>query len=267
MGPRIRVGAFVTLSLLGAAAALPATAATPAPPLALTGEALNGTITDLVENCATGSLSFDVSGSASGPYAGTFTAHVEVSSTSTASPPFSVQYDLGAGIVVEYNAAVRSTTTISETFEIRSADGEVLVSGSKTQVNPGAFYCAQNAHVAVGGFDFGTPSATFAQLQTAPDGLAYSASIPTTDGVYTDAGTSTLAAVDIVAPSDIAVVIDNEFHETFTSTSLTPPVPAQSPVPAAKDDCEDGGWKDFARTDGSPFKNQGDCIQFVNTGK
>ena len=34
--------------------------------------------------------------------------------------------------------------------------------------------------------------------------------------------------------------------------------------PQTKDDCKNGGWATFI----SPtFKNQGDCIQFVNTGK
>ena len=35
---------------------------------------------------------------------------------------------------------------------------------------------------------------------------------------------------------------------------------------AVKDDCKDGGWKSFTRADGSPFKNQGDCIQYTNHG-
>ena len=34
-----------------------------------------------------------------------------------------------------------------------------------------------------------------------------------------------------------------------------------------KNDCKKGGWKDLARADRSSFKNQGDCIQFANTGK
>jgi hypothetical protein len=34
-----------------------------------------------------------------------------------------------------------------------------------------------------------------------------------------------------------------------------------------KDDCKKGGWMDLERADGSSFKNQGDCIQFMNTGK
>jgi probable HAF family extracellular repeat protein len=50
-------------------------------------------------------------------------------------------------------------------------------------------------------------------------------------------------------------------------------------VPRTKDDCKSGGWdnhvqankptgwQDLARADGSAFKNQGDCVSYVNTGK
>ncbi len=40
-------------------------------------------------------------------------------------------------------------------------------------------------------------------------------------------------------------------------------------VPATmfKDQCKDGGWKYLFRADGTAFKNQGDCIQYANTGK
>ena len=39
------------------------------------------------------------------------------------------------------------------------------------------------------------------------------------------------------------------------------------PVPASKDQCKDGGWQSLSREDGTAFKNQGDCIQYGNTGK
>lgn len=41
------------------------------------------------------------------------------------------------------------------------------------------------------------------------------------------------------------------------------------PVPKTKDDCKEGGWRNLSRTrtEATPFKNQGDCIQYVNTGK
>ncbi len=39
------------------------------------------------------------------------------------------------------------------------------------------------------------------------------------------------------------------------------------PVATTKNACKNGGWQTLMRADGSPFKNQGDCIQYVNTGK
>ncbi|HEX8748539.1 MAG TPA: hypothetical protein VF717_15315, partial [Pyrinomonadaceae bacterium] len=38
-------------------------------------------------------------------------------------------------------------------------------------------------------------------------------------------------------------------------------------VAATKDDCKAGSWNSFKRADGTSFKNQGQCIQYVNTGK
>lgn len=38
-------------------------------------------------------------------------------------------------------------------------------------------------------------------------------------------------------------------------------------VAAAVAACKNGGWATLSRADGSPFANQGDCIQYVNTGK
>ncbi len=38
-------------------------------------------------------------------------------------------------------------------------------------------------------------------------------------------------------------------------------------TPANKDECKNGGWQWLGRADGSVFRNQGDCIQYVNTGK
>lgn len=34
-----------------------------------------------------------------------------------------------------------------------------------------------------------------------------------------------------------------------------------------KEDCKNGGWRELVDDEGKPFKNQGDCIKFVNTGK
>ena len=37
-------------------------------------------------------------------------------------------------------------------------------------------------------------------------------------------------------------------------------------VVSTKDQCKKGGWQNVRRADGSSFTNQGDCIQYVNTG-
>jgi hypothetical protein len=34
--------------------------------------------------------------------------------------------------------------------------------------------------------------------------------------------------------------------------------------PTSKDECKNGGWKDLKTADGSSFKNQGQCIKYVN---
>jgi len=52
----------------------------------------------------------------------------------------------------------------------------------------------------------------------------------------------------------------------FASTNLISPrdlviVPSGA-TPTAKDECKEDGWQSF-----DPFKNQGDCIQWLNTGK
>ena len=42
---------------------------------------------------------------------------------------------------------------------------------------------------------------------------------------------------------------------------------AACPTPATAGQCKNDGWMTRTRMDASPFKNQGDCIQYVNTGK
>ena len=38
-------------------------------------------------------------------------------------------------------------------------------------------------------------------------------------------------------------------------------------VATNKDACKNGGWQNVRRADGSRFKNQGDCVSYVNTGR
>ena len=39
------------------------------------------------------------------------------------------------------------------------------------------------------------------------------------------------------------------------------------PVATNKDACQNGGWQNVYRANGSPFKNQGDCVSYTNTGR
>jgi hypothetical protein len=38
-------------------------------------------------------------------------------------------------------------------------------------------------------------------------------------------------------------------------------------VAGSIDACKNGGWRTLRRADGTSFSNQGDCIQYVNTGR
>lgn len=56
-----------------------------------------------------------------------------------------------------------------------------------------------------------------------------------------------------------SVEVDNL---TVNNTTVT----FEKPVAQSKDQCKGNGWKDVTRADGSGFKNQGECIKYVNTG-
>lgn len=62
-----------------------------------------------------------------------------------------------------------------------------------------------------------------------------------------------LAAVDVLTIGDGAETVTYDFEPYEIADD--------------HDDCKNGGWKSMRRADGSSFKNQGDCIQYVNTGK
>jgi hypothetical protein len=51
------------------------------------------------------------------------------------------------------------------------------------------------------------------------------------------------------------------------STSPEPAGDCNGSIVANKNQCKDSGWETLFRANGTGFKNQGDCIQYVNTGK
>jgi hypothetical protein len=79
-------------------------------------------------------------------------------------------------------------------------------------------------------------------------------------GLLSDSSGSVSRTLTVVStPPAVGAVITAPDTETFTldeSATLAPP------LPTSKDQCKQGGWKDF----GSTFKNQGDCVSFVASG-
>jgi hypothetical protein len=76
-------------------------------------------------------------------------------------------------------------------------------------------------------------------------------------------GSYPVTGIDLVVDGfgpDITAQFDNT---QINSTTYT----YEPPTPSSAADCKNGGWKNVYRADGSAFKNQGDCIQYVNTGK
>jgi hypothetical protein len=61
------------------------------------------------------------------------------------------------------------------------------------------------------------------------------------------------------------VIVDQPGRWTVTNVELGQG--EAGGVAKDKDKCKKGGWADLTRANGSSFKNQGDCIQYVNTGK
>jgi hypothetical protein len=107
-----------------------------------------------------------------------------------------------------------------------------------------------------------TPTATASETLTATD---------TATPTDTPTSTSTSAPSDTPTSTSTSVPSDTP---TSTSTAgpidtatFTPTAGPTSAVPTNKDQCKKGGWMTLTRADGSRFKNQGDCIQYVNTGK
>jgi hypothetical protein len=61
------------------------------------------------------------------------------------------------------------------------------------------------------------------------------------------------------------VIADQPFFGIISNVQLGQG--ADAGVATGRDECKNGGWANLSRSDNTPFKNQGDCIQYVNNGK
>ena len=111
-------------------------------------------------------------------------------------------------------------------------------------------------------FEYRTDGDT-SQIIDENDSVNYNESI--TDGLYpyvcvnNSTQTIMLSGISYV---EIRTVFGDEGDEHFDWTRYDVNQPSTE-----KDPCKNDGWMRLFDADGHPFKNQGQCIQFVNTGK
>jgi hypothetical protein len=121
---------------------------------------------------------------------------------------------------------------------------------------------------AVGPFSAGTVFPITVDRNAAGDVVGFSFQPP--DGAKIQPGqTSSILIVSTNATNyalGLASVIDGGVA-TVAAYRPAAGTTTTGTVPTSKDQCKNGGWKSLTRADGTSFKNQGDCIQYVNTGK
>ena len=96
-----------------------------------------------------------------------------------------------------------------------------------------------------------------------PDGVVdftpfYTSAIPDTDG------DGRLDPCDADDDNDGVPDGSDQCANTPPGSTVTP---SGCPVALKKEQCMNNGWKTLVRANGTSFKNQGDCVQYTNTGK
>jgi hypothetical protein len=120
----------------------------------------------------------------------------------------------------------------------------------------------------VGGFtgswNFTAPSANSGTLLGSVDGGITWSAIGAGPTVVQGPGELLLATNDISPglescglPGPQGCYLDNTGSATVVITFSSP---------MSKDQCKRGGWQSLTDANGTPFKNQGDCVSYVATG-
>jgi hypothetical protein len=89
-----------------------------------------------------------------------------------------------------------------------------------------------------------------------------------TNGTFYDPYAAALAKYANYPVVSVSLVVDPGYGQIvrFDNTVVDQTLYTYD-QPVDKDECKKNGWQSLTREDGSTFKNQGDCIQYVNTGK
>jgi hypothetical protein len=109
---------------------------------------------------------------------------------------------------------------------------------------------------------------SFSNVDPIPDGsVLYICNVNIAGGAAAGSYPLIVSNVGMSTPDGQAIASTGTDGEILVSGGPSP-TPTATPAPAAptsKDQCKNGGWRNF--TFPRVFKNQGDCIKFVNTGK
>ena len=160
------------------------------------------------------------------------------------------------------NADGTGTLSISPTAPIADEGAETysLVVNKGAVNRPGTVDLAETDNTGGGAKIFLTGQATPTTAPTATP-------TPTPTSTPTATPTATATVTPTVTPTATPTVTPTA-TPTVTPTATPTPTPGcAANVPTNKNQCKKGGWKNLNRADCSRFKNQGDCIQYVNTGK
>lgn len=110
---------------------------------------------------------------------------------------------------------------------------------------------------------------SFSNVDPIPDGsVLYSCNVNIAAGAAAGPYPLIVSNVGMSTPDGQAIASTGTDGEVDVTGGGPSPTPTATPAPAgptSKDQCKNGGWRNF--TSPRVFKNQGDCIQFVNTGK
>lgn len=91
-----------------------------------------------------------------------------------------------------------------------------------------------------------------------PDGFPAEYELTITGGTGDYRQASGSLTIDAVWNGNVIPVLAME--GTVAGTVVIPP-----PTPASRGDCMGDGWRDLGDDDGTPFRNQGECIAWVST--
>jgi hypothetical protein len=172
-----------------------------------------------------------------------------------------------------------------------AATGTVAAGGS-TDSNPNITHTAMTYSDGAG---YQATDGSFRQLwQNDFTNLAYSVSGGQTNYFAVDGTTSTYAwfnHASNAARSGSAQQGANDTYVAWSKSALTTPMTCDSSAPnvgcnggwdkssdinvqvfasqvaTGKDSCKNQGWQTLVRSNGTGFKNQGDCVSYVQTGK